>query len=70
MSQPAVVKDFWSALPAFLESHYSKADAAAIAAALDRLHYSGLKAFNYEDVEDFAAVMAGELGLHAPAPSS
>jgi hypothetical protein len=58
-------KDFWSALPAFLEKHYSKEDAAAISAAIDRIHYSSLKSMNYEDIDDLAGMILRETEAEA-----
>lgn len=56
-------KDFWSGLQSFLDARYPSAQAKAIAAAFDELHYTSVKDLNYEDMDDIAVMMARELGL-------
>jgi len=55
--------DFWAQLQAFLDARYAPAQAKAVAAAFDELHYTSAKALNYEDIEDVAAMLAREAGL-------
>jgi hypothetical protein len=61
-SGPAV-REFWSGLQSYLESRYSPAEAKAIAAAFDELHYNSLKELNFEDLDDVAGMIAKELDV-------
>ena len=57
------VREFWSGLQSYLESRYSPAEAKAIAAAFDELHYNSLKELNFEDLDDVAGMIAKELDV-------
>jgi len=56
-------RDFWSGLQSFLDARYPIAQAKAIAAAFDELHYTSIKDLNYEDMDDIAVMIARELGM-------
>jgi hypothetical protein len=64
---PVPPKDFWAGLSSFLEAHYGAQAAKAVASKFDEAHYRSLRALNYEDIEDVAALFAREAAAVAAA---
>ena len=50
----STAQEFWTALKAFLEAHYSAEDAARIHKDFQKAHYAELNKYSLDDIEDLA----------------